>query len=42
MDLVILFQLLKCGPREFADLSKRVFYVMFGLALAMSFCAVLS
>src|ERR687885_337267 len=42
LDLIILFQLLRYGPREFADLSKRVFYAMFGLALATSFCAVLS
>jgi hypothetical protein len=42
LDLVILFQLLRYGPREFADLSKRVFYAMFGLALATGFCAVLA
>jgi hypothetical protein len=42
LDLVILFQLLRYGPREFDDLSKRVFYAMFGMALATSFCAVLS
>jgi hypothetical protein len=42
LDLVILLQLLRYGPREFDDLSKRVFYAMFGLALATSFCAVLS
>ena len=42
LDLVILFQLLSYGPREFVVLSKRAFYTMFGLALATSFCAVLS
>lgn len=42
LDLVILFQLLRYGPREFPDLSKRTFYAMFGLALTTSFCAVLS
>lgn len=42
LDLVILLQLLRYGPREFDDLSKRVFYAMFGLALATSFGAVLS
>ncbi len=42
LDLVILFQLLRYGLREFDDLSKRVFYAMFGMALATSFCAVLS
>jgi hypothetical protein len=40
-DLVILFQLLRYGPREFADLPKEVFYAAFGLALATSFCMVL-
>lgn len=30
------------GPREFDELSKRVFYAMFGLALVTSFCVVLS
>ena len=42
LDLVILFQLLRYGPREFADLTKRAFYTMFGLALATSFCVILS
>jgi hypothetical protein len=42
LDLVILFQLLRYGPREFEDLSKRVFYAMFGLALVTSFCSVVS
>ena len=41
-DLVILLQLLMYGPREFADLPKRVFYAVFALALATSFGAVLS
>jgi hypothetical protein len=42
LDLIVLFQLLKYGPREFIDLSKRAFYAMFGLALVTSLCAVLS
>jgi hypothetical protein len=42
LDLVVLFQLLRYGPREFDDPSKRVFYAMFGLALVTSFCAVVS
>ena len=42
LDLVILFQLLGYGPREFNDLSKRVFYAMFGLVLVTSLCAVVS
>ncbi len=42
LDLIVLFQLLRYGPREFADLSKRTFYAMFGLALAASLCAVLA
>lgn len=42
LDLVILFQMLRYGPSEFGGLSKRAFYAMFGLALATSFCAVLS
>ena len=41
LDLIVLLQLLKYGPREFIDLSKRAFYAMFGLALVTSFCAVL-
>jgi hypothetical protein len=41
-DLVILLQLLVYGPREFADLSRRLFYAVFALALATSFGAVLS
>lgn len=39
-DAVILFQLLRYGPREFPDLSRRVFYSVFGVALATSFGAV--
>jgi hypothetical protein len=41
LDLVILFQVLKQGPREFAGLSKRAFYAMLGLALVTSFCTIL-
>src|SRR5919206_1646864 len=41
-DLVILLQLLGQGPREFAALPGRLFYAMFALALATSFCAVLA
>src|ERR1700704_5716639 len=41
LDLIILIQLLRYGPREFSDLSKRVFYALVSLALATSFCAVL-
>ncbi len=41
-DLVILLQLLGQGPREFAALPRRLFYAMFALALATSFCAVLA
>ncbi len=40
-DAVILFQLLRYGPREFAGLPKRLFYAVFALALATSFGAVL-
>lgn len=40
-DAVILYQALRFGPREFPRVPKRVFYLMFGLALATSFCAVL-
>jgi hypothetical protein len=42
LDLIVLLQLLRYGPREFAGLSKRAFYAMFGLTLLTSFCAVLS
>jgi hypothetical protein len=41
LDVVIFLQLLRFGPREFADLSKRVFYALCGLALVTSFGAVL-
>jgi hypothetical protein len=41
-DLVILFQLLLYGPREFADLPRRAFYAVLALALAASFGAVLA
>lgn len=40
-DAVILFQLLRFGPREFPGLSKKVFYAVFGVALATSFGTVL-
>jgi len=40
-DAVILVQILRYGPREFADLPKRVFYSLFGLTLASSFFVVL-
>jgi hypothetical protein len=41
LDLIILLQLLYFGPREFADLSKRIFYLLVSLTLATSFCSVL-
>src|SRR5215210_1503918 len=41
-DLVILVQLLLYGPREFADLPRRLFYAAFALALATAFGAVLT
>jgi hypothetical protein len=41
-DLVILLQLLLYGPREFADLPRRLFYAAFALALATAFGAVLA
>src|SRR3954447_24724948 len=40
LDLIILIQLLRYGPREFPDLSKRVFYAVVSLALVTSFCAI--
>ena len=40
-DAVILFQVLRYGPREFPGLSRKVFYAAFGLALATSFGVVL-
>jgi hypothetical protein len=41
LDLIIVFQLMKYGPREFADLPKSVFYVMVALTMATSFCTIL-
>ncbi len=41
LDLVILYQALRFGPREWLGVSRRVFYAMFGLALVTAFCAVL-
>src|SRR5579871_5661190 len=41
LDVVIFIQLLRYGPREFADLSRRVFYGICSLTLATSFAAVL-
>lgn len=41
LDLVIVYQLLKHGPREFVGLAKSTFYAMFGLALVTSFYAIL-
>lgn len=40
-DLVIFYQLLRYGPREFPDLPKRIFYGMVALALATAFLTVL-
>jgi hypothetical protein len=40
LDLVILIQFLRFGPREFADLPKCFFYIGLGLALITSFFAV--
>jgi hypothetical protein len=40
-DTVLLAQALRYGPREFADLPKRVFYSLFSLTLATSFFVVL-
>lgn len=40
-DLVILFQLLRYGPREFPGLTARLFYGLFGVALVTAFGAVL-
>src|SRR5215207_3603612 len=39
-DLVILFQFLLYGPREFAGVSRRLCYASFALALATAFGAV--
>ncbi len=41
LDVVIFIQLIRYGPREFADLSRRVFYGICGLTLITSFAAVL-
>lgn len=41
LDVVILLQLLRYGPREFPDLPKGIFYAAVGLALATSFSLVL-
>lgn len=40
-DVVILVQLFRYGPREFADLPRGVFYAACGVALVTSFCLVL-
>lgn len=40
-DVVILFQLLRYGPREFSGLPKGMLYLAFALALATSFGVVL-
>ncbi len=41
LDVLILIQLLRYGPREFADLPKQAFYAIVSLALVTSFCAIL-
>ncbi len=41
LDAIILFQLLRYGPREFADLARPIFYALVGLTLATAFGAVL-
>lgn len=41
LDVGILICFLRYGPGEFASLSKRVFYAVFCVTLATSFCAVL-
>ena len=41
LDIVILFQFLKYGRKEFPNLSLGTFYSMFGITLVTSFCAVL-
>ena len=41
LDVGILICFLRFGPGEFADLSKKVFYAVFGFTLVTSFCAVL-
>jgi hypothetical protein len=42
LDLIILYQLLRFGPREFPRLQKRLFYGMVALALLTAFFAVVS
>jgi hypothetical protein len=42
LDLIILYQLLRFGPREFPRLHKRLFYGMVALALLTAFFAVVS
>ena len=41
LDLIIFAQLLRYGPREFADLAPTTFYALVGVALAPAFGAVL-
>src|SRR5689334_6496208 len=41
LDLIILTQLLRYGPRELTDLPKWAFYALVGLALTTSFFMVL-
>ncbi len=41
LDLIIFAQLLRYGPREFADLAPPIFYALVGVALATVFGAVL-
>ena len=41
LDAVIVAQLLRYGPREFADLSRHAFYAVFAVSLATSFGVVL-
>src|SRR5690348_13210772 len=42
LDVVILIQLLRYGPREFADLSRTAFYALVVLGLATAFVLVLA
>jgi hypothetical protein len=42
LDLIILYQLLRFGPREFPRLPKRLFYGMVALALLTAFFTVVS
>jgi len=41
LDLVILYQFLRFGPREYPDLPRRTFYAVFGAALVTAFSLVL-